>query len=258
MIEIKAKADQEADIFVYGEIGESYWSDDTVTAKKFAADLKDVGDVKKLNIFINSGGGNIFDAQAILSMLKRNTAEKVVYIDGLAASAASVIAMAGDRIIMPSNSMLMIHRAWTGTSGNIHDFERTIETLKQVDGSISGVYSERTGKEQEEILTMMDAETWMTAAEAYDLGFADEIEKESKVAASIDGSKLLVNGLSVDLTRYKNTPHIEIGDKTDPPEEADPPEDVDPTPILNDSGEETRPVSDTSYFSQLRKKIITD
>jgi len=252
MIEIKAKAEQEADILVYGEIGESYWSEDTVTAKKFATDLKEIGNVSKLNIFINSGGGNIFDAQAILSMLKRHNAEKTVYIDGLAASAASVIAMAGEKIIMPSNAMMMIHRAWTGTMGNIHDFERTVETLKQVDGSISGVYADKTGKDQEEILGLMDNETWMTAAEAFDMGFADEIEKESKVAASIVGSKLIVNGLTFDLANYKNQPQLEIQDEANPPEETDP----ELTP--NDSGEETRPVAEIDDYSQLRKKIITN
>jgi ATP-dependent Clp protease protease subunit len=204
LIDVKAKADNEADILIYGDIGESFWSEDTVTAKKFAKDLKAVGNVSKINLFINSGGGNIFEAQAIFSMLKRFNAYKTVYIDGLAASAASVIAMAGDKITMPANAMIMIHKAWAAQGGNADDMRKLADTLDQVDSCIAETYQAKTGKAKDEIMELLSAETWLTAGEALSNGFVDEIEQEVKIAASIDGNLLSFGDIKVDTTTFKN------------------------------------------------------
>lgn len=204
MIDVKAKADNEADILIYGDIGESFWSEDTVTAKKFAKDLKAVGNVSKINLFINSGGGNIFEAQAIFSMLKRFNAYKTVYIDGLAASAASVIAMAGDKITMPANAMIMIHKAWAAQGGNADDMRKLADTLDQVDSSIAETYQAKTGKAKDEIMELLSAETWMTAADAIEMGFADEMQAEVKIAASLEGSFLMFGNQKFDTATFKN------------------------------------------------------
>lgn len=208
MITFRAKAQNEADILIYGEIGESFWSEDTVTAKTFKKDLDAAGKDTKLNIYINSPGGNVFDAQAIYSQLKRHAAAKTVYIDGIAASAASLIAMAGDKIIMPKNSLMMIHRAWAHVAGNTADMLKMAETLEQIDGSMSEAYGAKSKLDREEIMAIMSAETWFTAEEAVAKGFADEIEESKQVAASLRGSLLNVNGQQFDLARFKGPPKL--------------------------------------------------
>lgn len=201
---IKAKAEQDTtEMTVYGDIGE--WSD--VDSREFTRALRQVSS-KNITLRINSGGGSVFTAQAILSSLRRHPANVTVYIDGLAASAASVIAMAGDKIIMPSNSMMMIHNPWTGTYGEAKDMRKMADTLDSVRDSIVAAYKEKTTLDVEKIVQLMDDETWMTAAEAVELGFADEIEVTQRVAASANHGNMLVNGLSIEASRYKKLSQI--------------------------------------------------
>lgn len=201
----KAKSKDEADIEIYSDIGESWWGE-SITAKKFKKDLEALGDVKKLNIYINSLGGSVFDGQAIYSQLKRHKAEKTVYIDGIAASIASVIALAGDKIIMPKNALFMIHRAWTFQIGNANDMRKMADDLDVVDETILNVYREKTALLRDEILELMDAETWMTADEALDYGFVDEIAPEKAIAASLNQNMLNINGVNVDISSFKKFP----------------------------------------------------
>ncbi len=180
--QIRAQSDNEAEVLIYGEIGtDDYWSD--ITAKDFAKELKNIGDIKKLSIRINSPGGDVFAAQAIYSMLKRHSAQKKVFIDGLAASAASIIAMAGDKLVMPFNSMLMIHNPWSWGSGDSGDFRQLADNLDKVRETMLNVYEKKTGLSNDEIKALLDAETWMTAQDALDMGFADEIEGAIEIAA---------------------------------------------------------------------------
>jgi len=139
-------------------------------------------------------------------MLKRHPAQKNVYIDGLAASIASVIAMAGDTIYMPKNAMLMIHKAWTMAIGNAHDLRKLADDMDKIDESILSTYQAKTGLESEKIMEMVNAENWMTAEEAVALGFADVIEGTMKIAASMNKDYLILNGLSFDLSRFRNPP----------------------------------------------------
>ncbi len=179
---IKALSSDEAEVLIYGDIGtEEGWDD--VTAKGFAKELKDLGDIKNISIRINSPGGDVFVAQAIFSTLKRHSALKTVYIDGLAASSASIIAMVGNRVVMPSNSMMMVHNPWTWSVGESKDFRKLADNLDKVRESMLAVYVEKTGLETEEIIELLDAETWMTAKDALEKGFADEIEGVIEVAA---------------------------------------------------------------------------
>jgi len=241
--EFKNKTDDSADLYIYGDIVSYKWFENDVTASDFQKELAKIGDVKTLNIFINSYGGDVFQGQAIYSMLKRNKATKNVYIDGIAASCASLIAMAGDKIIMPANAMMMIHRAWTIGIGNANDFREQADLMDKIDESIMATYQAKTGMEIDKIKELMDAETWMTAEEAKDYGFADEVEAEKLVAASISGGELIFNGLSAKLSRFKHpesiatrfVAHIEEK-KPDPPKDPDPdppkdPEEPRPAPV---------------------------
>lgn len=206
--ELRAKAGSPSigELLLYGDISSSTWYGDEITPSAFAQDLKGLGDISVLNIFINSGGGDVFAGQAIYSMLKRHSAQKNVYIDGLAASIASVIAMAGDTVYMPKNAMLMIHKAWTMAIGNAHDLRKLADDMDKIDESILTTYQAKTGLEAEKIIEMVNAETWLTAEEAVALGFADVVEGTKQIAASMNKEYLTINGLSFDLGRFRNPP----------------------------------------------------
>jgi ATP-dependent Clp protease, protease subunit len=206
--QFKAKENNSGDLMLYGDIASTTWWGDEITPKDFKSDLDSLGDIQTLNIYINSDGGDVFAGQAIYSMLKRHPATKNIYIDGLAASIASLIAMAGDKIIMPANAMMMVHRAWTVAMGNANDFRKMAEDMDKIDESIVTVYEAKTGMKQEDIISLLDAETWLTAQDALDNGFCDEIEEEKQVAASLKGDFLNVNGVDMDLKRFKNAPKL--------------------------------------------------
>lgn len=176
----------DGELTLYGEISDVSWWGDEITPQQFKRDLDDLGDVSNLNIYINSPGGDVFAGQTIYSILKRSKARKTVYIDGLAASIASIVAMAGDEVVMPKNAMMMIHNAWTITSGNKDDLRNMADTLEKIDGVLAGVYVEKSGRELEEVQEKMNAETWMTADEAFEFGLVDRVNEEIKVAASLD------------------------------------------------------------------------
>lgn len=203
----KAKGDK-AELMLYGEISDTSWWGDEVTPKAFKAELDALGNVDQIDIYINSGGGDVFAGEAIYNMLRRHNARKVVYVDGLAASIASIIAMVGDEIIMPENAMMMIHEAWTIAGGNKRDLRGMADTLERLDGALCGIYVARTGNTDEEIMHMMESETWMTASEAVAAGFADKLEANKKIAASVDGKMLTMNGQHFNMSRYANAPEI--------------------------------------------------
>lgn len=204
----KAKEDSKAELLLYGVISSTSWWGDEITPKQFKTELDALGDVNELSVFINSDGGDVFAGQAIHSMLKRHTAKVTVYIDGLAASIASVIAMAGDTIIMPRNAMMMVHNPWTIAMGNAGDFRKMADDLDQARESMVVTYESKTGLPRDKIIELLDAETWMTADEAVNLGFADELEKNKTLAASLDGTILSLNSQDFDLSKFKNPPKV--------------------------------------------------
>lgn len=198
------------ELLLYGEISSSSWWGDEVTPKQFKEDLDALGDIETLNIYVNSPGGDVFAGHAIRSMLKRNQATKVGYVDGLAASIASVILTACDTVIMPLNAMQMVHKAWTIAVGNADDMRKMADDMDKIDESIIAAYEEKTGLKKDKIIELMEAETWMTAEEAVEYGFADEIEEQKQVAASLEGKFLNLNGQKFDLSKYKNPPKIAV------------------------------------------------
>lgn len=208
----KAAADEPGvgELRIYGPIGTDDglgWFLDEVTPKQFKKELDDLGAISEIRVFINSAGGDVFAGQAIYSMLRRHTASVTVYVDGLAGSIASVIVMAGDKVIMPRNAMMMIHNPWTLGLGDAEAFRKLAETLDQIRESLVAAYQDKTGMARDDLLSLLNAETWMTAAEAVELGFADEIEESKRIAASMEGpGRLVVNGMSLELGRYQNAP----------------------------------------------------
>ena len=194
---------------LYGIISSTSWYGDEVTATQFKADLDNLGDIEALDVFINSDGGDVFAGQAIHSMLKRHKAYVTVYIDGVAASIASVIAMAGDKVVMPRNALMMIHNPSTAVRGNAADFRKMADTLDNLRESLVAAYQDKTGLDRDELIAAMDAETWISAEEAVRKGFADEIEASKSIAACInEQGGLTINGLPVDLNKYHNAPQI--------------------------------------------------
>lgn len=169
---IKAKADDSIDeIYVYGEIGD-WWED--LDARGLAEKLKNsTGDT--INLRINSGGGEVFVATAFYSLLRSSGKTINVFIDGLAASAATLIACAGDKVIMPVNALYMIHNPLSWTYGNSEDMREMADLLDKVRDTLVATYKQKTGLSDEKIIELMDNETWLTASEALKLGFVDEI-----------------------------------------------------------------------------------
>lgn len=193
------EANKTPELLVYGDIGE--WMD--VDSREFAQALQEI-DSDKIDVKINSFGGSVFTAQAIVSMLKRHKATVTVYIDGVAASAASMIAMAGDKVIMPNNAMMMIHNPLTMAWGNANEMRDVANLLDKVREPMIALYRDKTGMEDAKIIELLDAETWMTAHEAVGYGFADEVESKLQVAACVKDGKLTINGLDV-AEKYKQS-----------------------------------------------------
>lgn len=184
---IKALASDAAEIAIYDEIG--MWG---ITAKDFIADLKKI-DATKLNLSINSPGGSVFDGFAIFNALKASGKDITVTVVGIAASMASVIAMAGKKIKMPKNAMMMVHNAISGVYGDAENMREVADVLDKIDNSIVATYVARTGKSEEEVRALMADDTYMTAEEAVSIGFADELIDEMKVTACFELERLPEN-----------------------------------------------------------------
>jgi ATP-dependent protease ClpP protease subunit len=184
---IKAKSEKEAEIWIYDEIGASFFGG--VSANRVAKDLKALGKVKEITVRLHSPGGEVFDGFAIYNLLKQHPADVHVSIDGMAFSIASVIAMAGDTIHMADNAMLMVHEPWLFTIGNAEQLRKDAELLDKLSGNIVDAYQKRTKQKEQFIKDLMVAESWLKATEALEYGFIDQITDALKLAAHFDLSK---------------------------------------------------------------------
>ena len=164
-------------MFLNGTIAEDSWFDDDVTPQLFKDEL--VNGSGDITVWINSPGGDCVAAAQIYNMLREYDGNVTVKIDGIAASAASVIAMAGDKVLMSPVSMMMIHNPMTIAFGDSGEMQRAIDMLKSVKDSIINAYEIKTGLSRTKLAHLMDAETWMDAGKAVELGFADEIIKRN-------------------------------------------------------------------------------
>lgn len=206
--EVIAKADtNEVDIFLYDSIVSSedeaeWWGG--VAPESFVKAVYAVDSKATINLRVNSPGGSVFAARAMEQALRAHKGKVVVHIDGLAASAATFIAMAGDEVVMSKGAMFMIHKAWTGMWGNAEDLRKEADLLDKIDGTLAETYADKTGKDVAAISEWMAAETWFTAQEALDAGFATSIaEAEAKA-------------LAWDLSAYSNAPKAERHTQPEP------------------------------------------
>ncbi|MGI2145751.1 ClpP-like prohead protease/major capsid protein fusion protein [Shewanella frigidimarina] len=174
-----------AELMIYDEIGG--WG---ISARQFAKDLQALGKIGTLTARIHSPGGDVFEGMAIYNMIKGHPAHKVCHIDGLAASMASVIAMAFDEVIMPENAMMMVHKPWGGTLGDADAMRKYAELLDKVEGNLVGAYQQKTGLPEDELHTLLAAETWLTGREAVEKGFANTLTEPLQMAASLNSKRL--------------------------------------------------------------------
>lgn len=193
-------SNNELELLVYDSIGESFWGGG-VTAEAVKQKLNEAGDVSKITMRINSPGGDVFEASAIYSVLTQHKADVECYVDGLAASAAFTIAMAGDTIHISESAMMMCHNALGMCFGNGNDMREMAKLLDKVSGTMRDIYSAKSGMKADDVQALMDAETWMTAAEAVEYGFADDVvkrdPKEEETAQAL--------AASWDLSKFKNS-----------------------------------------------------
>lgn len=176
----RAEAEQPAEISIYDDIG-AYG----VSARDFIAAISAIT-ATTIKLSINSPGGSVFDALAMFNALRQHPATVEVTVMGVAASAASLVAMAGDKILMPDNAFMMIHWPWQPAVGNAAELRELADGLDKIGESLVTIYSNRSGQTPDKIRELLAAETWMTAQEALDLGFADEISPTMPVAARFD------------------------------------------------------------------------
>lgn len=173
------------DIYVYGDIGESFWGDETsVSASDFAKALRDA-DGDDVTIHVNSVGGNVFDANTMSELVRSYKGRTTTSIEGIAASAASFFALTADSVVMNPSALLMIHNPYTSCYGNAEEMRKTADMLDKVRSTITGQYVRKTGMDESEVEGMMDAETWLDATEALDLGFVDSISDAAPIAARL-------------------------------------------------------------------------
>lgn len=175
-------------MYIDGKIVTDEWEDSDTSAAGFRDALKSLGDVKEINLHINSPGGSVFEGIAIYNMLKQHKAKVNIYVDALAASIASVIAMSGDAIFMPSNSMMMIHNPFTLAVGNANELRKAADDLDQITKASIASYLAKAGDKLDEstLKDLMDNETWLTAEEAVDYGLADEVLEPNQAVASVN------------------------------------------------------------------------
>lgn len=174
----------ERTLFLNGTIAEESWYDDDVTPKLFEQEL--MADKSDVTIWINSPGGDCVAAAQIYNMLMNYKGNITVKIDGIAASAASVIAMAGSKVLMSPVSMLMIHNPSTIAAGDKAEFQKAMAMLSEVKESIINAYEIKTGLARVKLAHLMDEESWMNANKAVELGFADGILKRNAESAALD------------------------------------------------------------------------
>lgn len=180
------------EIFLYDEIGDGFFGG--ISAKQFADDLSALGKIDNINLRVNSPGGDVFQGLAIYNTLKRNPANVVVDIDGMALSIASIICMAGDEIRMASNAMFMIHDPWTFVGGTAEDLRTKADLMDQVKENLVNTYAARAKLDADEIAQLMADETWMQSSDALYHGFIDSVTDEIEMAAGFN------------LSRFKHAP----------------------------------------------------
>lgn len=207
-------------IDIYGFIDNVTVEGMTISPQTINDQLKEMSNEEEIIVNINSNGGDVFSGVAIYNMLKRHKAHITVNIDGIAASIASVIAMAGDTINMPNNAVLMIHNAWTNVTGDSNEFKKQANSLEKINSVVFNSYVAKNQDIDHALLKQyMDEETWFTAKEAKNLGLVDNVTNSTKVAAAattamLGGEKFMSKYRNEDPTQQTKYPEEQGGEIT--------------------------------------------
>ncbi len=211
MWELKQSANLDVlELYIYGEVEDDsfdFWFGDVIesetSAKHFKNELTKYPNASQINIYINSQGGSVFEGTAIYNQLKRHPAHKTVYIDGFACSVASVIAMAGDEIIMPRNTMMMIHNMAWGVFGNSKELRKGADDLDVINDTGREAYLMKAGEKlsREKLAEMMDAETWLSAEQCIELGLADKYAEKD---ADMEKAKQMLQKANISIEQRIN------------------------------------------------------
>lgn len=209
---IQAATEDDNSISIYDVIGEDFWTGEGVTVKRIDAALRKIGN-RDVVVNINSPGGDVFEGIAIYNRLREHPAKVQVKVMGLAASAASIIAMAGDEVQIGEASFLMIHNAWVMAIGNQFDLREVADFLVPFDDALRDVYVQRTGAEADEVAAMMKAETWITGKKAVETGFADTLLSADETRRVENAADPQVNALRrIEALACKNAPRSAVRD----------------------------------------------
>ena len=245
-----AKEGDVASLNIYGDICHYAWEEyGEMSACNLSKQLEEMGDVKQINVYINSYGGEVAEGLAIYNALKRHKAKVTTYCDGFACSIASVIFMVGDERIMSEASMLMIHNAWTWAEGNAEQLRKQADDLEKITQASVEAYKAHSSLSEEEIKALMDAETWILPEEALSYGFATKIDKTEKEKANQNALVKLfeiVKAYQAEGTENTDDDEPETGTGADEPEEPGEPEepeepDTDDETEKDTDGEENKP-----------------
>ena len=192
--------DKSAELMLYGDIAESFWGD-TISAKEVTEYLADL-DVENIDVYINSNGGVVDTAIAINNALRRHKAKVTVNIDGIAASAATLITCAGDIVRMPKNALFMIHNPSTIAMGDSEEMRKQADVLEKYKNSITETYLQKVNIDKEKLSELMDNETWLNAEEALEYGFIDEITENADI--QVVENKVISNNMVFNMAEFKN------------------------------------------------------
>jgi ATP-dependent protease ClpP protease subunit len=230
------------DMYIYGNVeGDTYdwWTDEKIesetSANHFRNELAKYPNASQINIYINSYGGSVFEGTAIYTQLKRHSAQKTVYVDGFACSVASVIAMAGDKVIMPPNTMMMIHNAWNIVYGNARELRKAADDLDTImEGNRQAYLEKAQGKiSEEQLIELLDNETWLTAKQCFEYGFCDEIAGHEADLTQAQQMLQKVNKTIEQNIKYNKAIAAQLREMVETPKESiNPPETTpgEPTP----------------------------
>lgn len=216
MNKIKQSAKGTADIYLYGDVeADGWWSESETSAKTFKDILEELNNITTINLHINSLGGDVIEGIAIFNLLKQHPAKVNVYIDGFACSIASVIAMAGDTVYMPRNTMMMIHNCWSYVVGNAKEMRKTAKDLDKIMETSIESYLSKININREELIKLLDEETWLTAEECYEKGFADELLSISDTVAQQSATNVIQKLIKENkqLKQKENTVIVELDEE---------------------------------------------
>lgn len=243
IVKQQAKSPGTVELYIYGDIegdGVDWWTGEKIesdtSADHIRKEIEAFGDVRTVELHINSMGGSVFEANAIVNYLRRLKADTIAYVDAFACSAASAIACACDMVVMPRNSVMMIHNPWTVAIGNAKELRKAADDLDVLSEAFATVYLDKAdGKLDEKRLTkLLDEETYLTAEQAYDLGLCDEIEQFDAVMQEPDSAaKAAAKARHIDLGKIAAMVRGDAKpdeEKTPEPEPTPEPKEPDPTP----------------------------